>query len=132
VTCFFAGWPGAGPCDGRLIKAHLIPRQLLRREYPDGAVQYVTAEGRTWARWRHGNPFGEGYRTLKQLIDDERCWIPCCGGPMGPSGHHGQLDYSCTLRIPREKLPPGVEEFAAELGLSWYLDRTYGRLAGVS
>jgi hypothetical protein len=62
LRCFFEGWPDVGPCDGRLIKAHLIKRQTLTRE---------------------------GYG---RLIHDRRTWVPCCGGPQGNAGHHGRLD----------------------------------------
>jgi hypothetical protein len=93
--CWFASLPDAGPCDGRLVKAHLIPRQLLKRE------------GRA------------------DLIDDPRTWVPGCGGITGCSGHHGMLDYSRTLRIPRSLLPAAVEEVAEEAGLGWWIDRTY-------
>lgn len=85
-----------GPCSGRLVKAHLIPAQLLKREQLD--------------HW------------------DPRVWVPLCGGATGLSGHHGQLDHSRTLKIPRDALPPAVEEFAAEHGLTWYLEREYGPL----
>ena len=57
---------------------------------------------------------------------DRRAWVWGCGGPTGMSGHHGMLDYSRTLRIPRRCLPAGTEQFASELGLLWFLDRTYG------
>lgn len=86
--------PGAGPCDGREVRAHLIPKQLLKREGLD-----------PW---------------------DSRVWVLMCGGPTGVGGHHGQLDYSRTLRIPREAIPAPVEEFAVEHDLSWWLDREYG------
>jgi hypothetical protein len=39
------------------------------------------------------------------------------------------LDTSRKLRIARAELPPAVEEFAAELGLVWWLDREYGVVA---
>lgn len=96
MRCFFEGWPGAGPCDGRLVRAHLIRRQVIRREVGDAHA------------W------------------DPRCWVPCCGGPTGCGGHHGMLDQSRRLRVPRDRLPVGVEEFAAEFGLGWWLDREYG------
>jgi hypothetical protein len=130
-VCFFKGRPGAGPCDGALIRAHLVPRQLLKREFPEGVAMFdgewisvrelrrrVTPEGR--ANYRT--------RTLRDLCDDERSWVPCCGGPLGPGGHHGQLDQSRHLRIPRADLPADVEEFAAELGLTWWIEREYGPL----
>jgi hypothetical protein len=57
---------------------------------------------------------------------DRRAWVWACGGPRGNAGHHGMLDHSRTLRIPRAALPPQVEELADELGLSWWLYREYG------
>jgi hypothetical protein len=87
---------GSGPCDGRLVRAHLIPKQLLKREH--------------LSQW------------------DPRVWVPCCGGPTGIGGHHGMLDHSRTLKIPRGALPIAVEEFARETGLTWWLDREYGPL----
>jgi len=83
------------------VKCHLLPAQLIRRE------------------------LGKSSR----LVWDPRVWVWGCGGPTGCSGHHGALDTARTLRVPREKLPPGLEEFAAEHGLGWWLDRTYGPLA---
>lgn len=95
-SCWFASLPGAGPCDGRLRKCHLLPAQLLKRE------------GLSRFRWH------------------EAVWVWGCGGPMGISGHHGMLDHSRTLRVPRERLPEALETFAAEYDLDWWLDRTYG------
>lgn len=97
-SCWFASLPGAGPCDGRPRKCHLIPAQLIRREVSSSSA----------------------------VVWDDRVWVWGCGGPMGNGGHHGQLDYSRRLRIPRALLPPAVEEFAAEHGLEWWLDREYG------
>jgi hypothetical protein len=57
---------------------------------------------------------------------DDRAWVWGCGGQTGIGGHHGMLDQSRTLRLPREALPPGLEEFAYELGLMWFLEETYG------
>lgn len=94
--CWFAKIPGAGACDGKLRRCHLIPAQLIRRELGQAHV------------W------------------DPRVFVLGCGGPMGCSGHHGQLDHSRTLRVPRAMLPASVEVFAAEHGLVWWLDREYG------
>jgi hypothetical protein len=98
MRCFFEGWPDAGPCDGRLIRAHLVPQQKIKRAAPS-------------------NPRG--------WLADERGWVPCCGGPTGLSGHHGQLDVSRKLRVSWEQLPVGTVEFATELGLLPWLERTY-------
>lgn len=97
--CFLAQFRPDVPCSGRLIRAHLLPRQLLRRELD--RTTYLAA------------------------VEDPRSWIPACGGIMGPTGHHGMLDYSRTLRIPYDKLPPGTVELARELGLDWWLEREF-------
>lgn len=80
-------------CEGRLWRAHLIPRGTIHRAGGD--------------------------------IDDPRSWVKACGGITGLSGHHGMLDKSRRLRIPRAALPPGLLELAAELDLVWWLDREY-------
>lgn len=95
LTCWFAGLPGAGPCDGRLRQCHLIPAQLIKRE---------VGRAHVW---------------------DDRVWVWGCGGPMGNAGHHGMLDYSRTLRIPRDRLPMDVLDFADEHNLTWWVDREY-------
>lgn len=88
----------AGPCDGRLRKCHIIPKQRILKDA------------------RSADPW------------DPRVIVLGCGGPTGIGGHHGQLDFSRKLRIPRDALPPSVEEFAAEHGLTWWLEREYGPL----
>lgn len=87
-------------CDGALIRAHLLPRQLLMRELRDT-------------------------QAALKAIDDPRSWVPACGGPTGCSGHHGMFDTSRTLRLPFGALPAGTVELAEELGLSWWLSREY-------
>jgi hypothetical protein len=96
--CFLAPFAPEKPCDGRLIRAHLIPVHLLKREVRQA-----------WA-----------------AANDPRSWVWACGGPMGNAGHHGMLDASRTLRIPRDRLPRGLEALAEDLGLGWWLDREYG------
>lgn len=98
-TCQLAQFSDV-PCHGHLVRAHLIPRQVFRRELPSLRAQ--------------------------EAIEDPRSYVMACGGLQGVSGHHGMLDYSRTLRVPREALPPGLEDLAEELGLGWYLDREYG------
>lgn len=117
--CFFADW---GPCDGFLIRAHLIPQQLLRREFRHGLL---LEDG----KWRKADRYEDRYelpwRTADDLCNDQRTWVVCCGGPQGQAGHHGQLD-GYKLKLVREDLPAAVEEFAEQYGLVWYLDRRYG------
>lgn len=111
-SCWLASLPGAGPCDGRPVRVHLIPRQQIAR----------AIESRMCAL---RDPKVVNAAVL-QANRDERGWVLGCGGPMGVSGHHGMLDSSRKLRIPRHRLPQEVEEFAEELGLGWWLDREYG------
>jgi hypothetical protein len=96
-VCFFAtGWPDAGPCDGRLIRAHLVRQQVLTREGHDAA------------RF------------------DPRSWIWCCGGPgYGNAGHHGMLDNG-QLRIGIERLPEPFLELMRELSMTWFVVKHYG------
>ena len=125
-----ANLPGTGECDGRLVQAHLIPKQRIRKEYPRGAVRQDGA----WVPVRRDETIGQLRRagieclSLQHLVWDPRCLVLMCGGPTGVGGHHGALDYSRTLRIPRVVLPPEVEEYAAEFGFGWSLDRDYGPL----
>lgn len=100
--CFFAD-RNAGPCSGSLIRAHLVPKQLLKRSFPHGKAG----------------------RTTQELIDDQRSWVPCCGGEQGNGGHHGQLDQARTLRIPVDELPAGFSEFMDELGMAWWVRKHY-------
>jgi hypothetical protein len=83
------------PCDGQLVRCHLIPRQLLAREGHDA------------------------------LIEDRRTWVPGCGGPTGIGGHHGELDTSRKLRIPLWRIPTETLLLLEEIGLGWWLEREY-------
>lgn len=85
------------PCEGQLIHAHLIDQQELRR------------------------------RGLSLLAGDQRTWVLACGGISGIGGHHGMFDFSKKLRVPFDVLPPEVFEFAAEHGLTPWLERKYRR-----
>lgn len=40
--------------------------------------------------------------------------------------HHGMFDFTRAIRVPRGMLPPSVEEFAAEHGVEWMVERSYG------
>jgi hypothetical protein len=120
--CWFASLPGAGPCDGRLRRCHLIPKNTLKNEFRWGVVRV----GSVWEKAHPvENPAWER-RDLFALQTDRRCWVYGCGGPMGQGGHHGAFKPDGPRPVPRGRLPEGLEEFAAELGLVWWLDRTYG------
>lgn len=88
---------GRGQCFGRLVKAHLIPQQTLRKE-----IAYATPE----------------------IIWDPRVWVWACGGIMGNASHHGQFDNKKII-LPRQDLPLGLLEYAAEHGLTWYIEKHF-------
>ncbi len=123
TACFVAGWPGAGPCDGRLVRAHLIPRQCIKREVRYGIVR---ENGRWRPLGRYEDRYDLAHVPVGELVNDPRTWVPMCGGICGNGAHHGMLDHSRKLRIPRSALPAGLEEFAAETGLTFWLEREYG------
>jgi len=111
MTCWLAQFSDV-PCDGRLVKAHLIPAQRIRRELTvDRSIPTVRQDG----------------DRITSIVWDPRVWVPACGGPTGIGGHHGMFDGR-KLRVPRAALPEGVEAYAAEYGLTWSLDRDYGPL----
>ncbi len=56
----------------------------------------------------------------EEAIWDPRVWVPAC------RTHHAALDTARTLRVPRERLPEGLERFVEEYGLEWLLSRSYG------
>lgn len=99
--CFFKGLPDAGPCEGRLVKCHLVKRQTLDRELGK-------AEGR-------------------KAIAADWSWVLGCGGAMGPGGHHGQFKPDGPKPIPLSMLPVDFTRRMAELGLWWYVERTFNR-----
>ena len=125
TECFLKAFTDV-PCEGQLVRAHLIPKQTIRKEFPKGAFKidgvWISAR-----RADHLEGFDPDFRTTAQMQDDYRSWVPACGGICGISGHHGMLD-GYRLQIPRGWLPGDVEEYAQETGLGWYLDRTYGEL----
>ena len=98
--CFFAH---LGGCEGRLVKAHLIPKQRIKRE-----VRVPS--------WDVGK--------YQDVIWDPRVWVPMCGGPTGIGGHHGAFDAK-QIRLRRDELPEGLIEFAREYGLEWSIERDY-------
>jgi hypothetical protein len=108
------------PCDGALVKAHLIPKRLLKG---------------VWKKVHHDRyhtftelpfDFVRTYKSREKFIWDPAGWVWACGGIVGNAGHHGMLDSSRTLKVPRMELPPDTELFAANVGLAWYLDHEFG------
>lgn len=136
ARCFFAGRPGAGPCAGRLERAHWIRQQVLRREL-GGAEGHVgcpkcgAAAGEPCVDVRSGAWIGGTHRVrnleMQAVVWDPRCWSWMC------HEHHGRLDHARSLRVARVELPSGVEEYARERDeglcgepLQVWLDREYG------
>lgn len=107
--CWFASIPHAGPCNGGLVRCHLIDKQVLRKEFPHGL------EGRSYII----------------LQADPRSWVWGCGGPTGIGGHHGAFD-GLKLHIPRFLVPLETEQMAEELGIDWWLDKAYGPIEEVA
>jgi hypothetical protein len=101
MSCWLAQFTDV-PCHGRLVKAHLIPAQRIKRELPSMPR-----------------------RERDDIVWDQRVWVPMCGGLTGLSGQHGMMD-SKQILVPRSRLPEGLEAFAVEYGLVWSLDRDFG------
>jgi hypothetical protein len=123
VKCFFAGRRGWGPCDGALIRAHLVPKRMMKREL--------------WAALNRTLAPEPARDRLRDLMWDPRAWVPCCGGPTGIGGHHAVLDtpgLSLAPRLRRNELPEGLEAFVSELDgmldgrepFAVWVDKTYG------
>jgi hypothetical protein len=104
-SCFLRPF-AADDCLGRLQRAHLIKEQVLRREV-----------------WNRREQLANVPRTKTQLFEDPRLIVWAC------VRHHWQLDKSRTLKIPRHRLPPELEEAAAQYGILWWVDREYGCLS---
>lgn len=125
-------WPGdGGRCEhvsaGLPLDAHhVLARQVLKREFPYGAYLYEDGSvDRVLAAHRRViAPNAEEVNGVLVVSLDRILWDPRNGVPLG-RWHHDQVEQ-CRRVIPRAVMPSGVEEFAAELGLGWLLDRTYG------
>jgi len=121
---------------------HVIPKQVLKREFPEGAVHVreavhgvaglVLGESR-WlpydARLALVPPGGdpatwkEHVRTLDDLLMDER------NGVLLRRYCHDQIEAR-NRSIPLLHVPESVIDFANELGLGWYLDKMDDRRTG--
>lgn len=124
-------WPGdKGKCRhlsaGILDAHHVCAKSVLKREFPhgayvyeDGSVDRVLAEHRRVIAPNAGEVNGVRVLALDDILWDGRNGVPVA------RWHHDALEHR-TRTIPRAVLPPAVEEFAAELGLEWLIERTYG------
>jgi hypothetical protein len=94
--CFFAH---LGGCEGRLVKAHLVPKQTLKRELH----------------------LDKTFPNPLTPIWDSRCWRWMCGGwGYGSSGHHGAYD---AYQIRLHAWPEDFLEFLREYDIEWMADR---------
>jgi hypothetical protein len=91
--CFFKH---LGGCEGRLVKAHLVPKSRLKVELNWNIQSH---HGRLW---------------------DSRCWRWMCGGPTGIGGHHGAYD---AYQIRLHAWPEDFLEFLREYDIEWMADR---------
>jgi hypothetical protein len=85
---------------------HLIKQQTIRREV-----------------WNRRDELEGVPRSKARLLGDSRWWVWAC------VRHHWELDKSRRLRIPRHRLPPELEEAAAQYGILWWIEREYGEPA---
>lgn len=110
--CFFKH---LGGCEGRLVKAHLIPKQRIKRE--------CLSHNR---RWHYEAEEPDLIWDPANVLWDGRCWVWMCGGPTGIGGHHGMFDNR-QIRLNYTEIPTCTKEFAKEYGLEWSLERDYER-----
>jgi hypothetical protein len=97
--CFFAH---LGDCQGRLVKAHLVPKGRIAKELRSA---------------------GAGELEIRDAIWDPRCWRPMCGGSSGLGGHHGQYD---AKQIHLDEWPQDFVEFLVEHEIHW-MTEAYAR-----
>lgn len=118
-----------GPCRGGLQRAHLVPRSLMKGTIgPTGVMCPVdrcgAASHRRCRDVRSGQemkkPHAPRVAVWNSIAWDCRSWVWMC------EAHHHALDFTRTLKIPRDALPAAVEEFAAEYGYTAWLAREYG------
>jgi hypothetical protein len=75
------GLVSAGSCSGELVKAHLVPQQRIKRQFPRGAQMTwrETSVGHAvWVPVPRSREVDEDMQTL-QLADilwDRRVWVP--------------------------------------------------------
>jgi hypothetical protein len=116
--CWFKRLPDAGPCEGyRIVRCHLVSQQELKK---------------LWRHYHHraGGPAPwpwPEFGSLRDLLEDPRTWVWGCGYSSAHRGHHGQFKPDGPKGIPLSLLPEGYTRLMAELGLWWYVERTFNR-----
>jgi hypothetical protein len=128
-TCWLARFSDA-PCEGALVRCHLLDQQVLAKTYPEGAVWLPDAPGAISARAlrRLHVVYDDTARemTLHELRLHPALWEAGCGGITGIGGHHGAFDHY-KLPVPRSAVSQRTLTFVHELGLSarWGRDRRF-------
>ena len=89
------------------------------------AVLLTHEEGERWRKIEDSLATLHAMNVYPEAVNDPRSWVPACGGLNGSSGHHGAMDVARSLRLPFAALPVGTLELADELGLSWWIERSY-------
>lgn len=128
-ACWFAQFTDT-PCDGALVRCHVLTQQRLRQEYPEGAIWLEGREKavsrQSWERDALGSapnaPAIVRAMSLAELQRDDRLVEIGCGGAMGPDGHHGEFD-GYKLKVPFARLRPETIAFVDELRLLAHLER---------
>jgi hypothetical protein len=100
----------------RIDAHHVLPKQLLMREFPRGVV----LEDGGWRAARAHETDVDAWRTLPALLMDARNGMPL------RRYHHDALEAK-QLVVPWRKLPAPAIEFAGELGLVPDLERRHPR-----
>ena len=98
LCCFW----GHGRCVGRVQKHHVIPRQELRKRHA----------GATHSQQLRLDP--PELKPLRTWIADERNIVGLCF-------HHHQQLTNARIYLRRSMLPSGIDDFASETGLDWFL-----------
>lgn len=105
-------------------------RRLSTEEREQAAAFKLAVQGRSCVvcgrRWpvmdaHHGVEAQWLRRNRPEFVYDARNAVPVCPWWEPCHGSH----TSAMHRIKRVMLPESVEEFAAELGVEWYLERYY-------
>ncbi len=131
ASCWFREF-AATQCSGRLQLCHLLTKDRLRQEFPEGAVwlddHFVAVSALDYRRGRlarvrvvelapdePGDPPLVRRASLRELQRDPRLAVVGC------VHHHAQFD-SYALKVPRGRIPALTREAARELGLGVFLD----------
>lgn len=113
-----------GGCDGRMDRAHFLPKQAIKKQYPYGVMRRehdgLIAACQRGEQYISGGVPWEPV-SLDLVVWDERCWTWMC------RKHHSDFDAH-LFRIARTDLPACLEEYAAEHFLMSRLDHDFGRL----